>query len=107
MADLPEGSGTIGGAIVAIGAALLWLRQYLSNASVTQVSNLAQADLINMLREQIKNERARADAAENARDSAIAQIGQLRVQVQELSAKVGNLEHQLATTGMVQPATSP
>jgi chromosome segregation ATPase len=96
MADLPTGTGTFAGAVTVIAAGLLWLRSYLSGSAVTQVANAAQVELVNMLREQLVQERARADAAESARNEAVTQIGELRNQVAQLSLQVQGLKTQLA-----------
>lgn len=95
MADLPEGTGWAGLA-AGITGALLWLRQYLSGSAVTQASNEAQVQVIQLLRDQLTAERARADAAEQARDEAIGQIGELKNQVAQLTAQVQGLKTQLA-----------
>lgn len=105
MSDLPEGSGTIVGSIAGIAAVLLWLRNYLSGAAVTQVANDAQVQLVQMLREQLAQERTRADAAEKARDGAINQIGELRAQVDQLTAQVQGLKMQLA--GVAESMAKP
>lgn len=104
MADLPQGTGWAG-LVISIAGALLWLRQYLSGSAVAQASNLAQTDLVTMLREQIALERARADAAEHARDEAIGQIGELKAQVAQLTAQVQGLKTQLA--GVAQSVAKP
>lgn len=104
MADLPEGTGWAG-LLAGITGGILWLRKYLSESSVAQAINLAQTDLVTMLREQITLERARADAAEHARDEAIGQIGELKAQVAQLTAQVQGLKTQLA--GVAQSVSKP
>lgn len=93
-----SGAGIFGGILVAITTSLLALRKYLSNESVQTAANSAQTDLINLLREQIKIERTRADQAEAARDQAIAQITELKTKVDQLTAEVQALRKQSAAT---------
>lgn len=98
MADIPPGGwlGAVIAAIIMIGTASLSLRKYLSSDSVERAGNKAQLQVIQMLKEQLDYQRARAEAAEHTRDTAIAEIGKLRIQVTELTNQVQSLKTQLA-----------
>lgn len=108
MADIPDGTGIfgyLGTGLAALSAGFLLLRKYLSNDSVERASNEAQLQIIQMLQEQVKNERARADAAVQARDQAVEQIGQLKAQVAELTLQVQSLHQEVARNVTPQSKT--
>lgn len=91
-------AGVFGVIIAIITTSLLALRKYLSSESVNTSANAAQTDLINLLRQQIVIEHTRADAAEKARDEAIAQITDLKLKVEQLTVEVQALRKASATT---------
>jgi hypothetical protein len=98
MVDVPDGTGligVIGTSIAGIAAGVLLLRKYLSSDSVERAGNDAQLQIIQMLQDQVKQERARADEATASKDRALEQIDQLRAQVAELSLQVQNLKVQI------------
>ena len=98
MVDMPGVTGALGilaTSLASVGAGFLLLRKYLSSDSVERQSNEAQLQIIQMLQDQVKQERARADAAVAARDSAVEQISQLRQQVAALSVQVESLKNQI------------
>lgn len=105
MADMPDSTGILsilGTGVAGIAAGFLLLRKYLSGDSVERAGNDAQLQIIQMLQEQVKQERARADAAVTARDEAVNQIGMLRAQVAQLSMQVESLKTQVMASGAVQ-----
>lgn len=109
MTDMPDGTGLIGviaTGIAGLGAGLLLLRRYLSGDSVERAGNEAQLQIIQMLQDQVKQERARADAASSARDEAIQQIGLLRQQVAQLSTQVEGLKAQMTASTAATVAAS-
>lgn len=98
MDNLPGATGILGilgTSLAGIAAGFLLLRKYLSSDSVERQSNEAQLQIIQMLQDQVKQERARADAAVDARDKAVEQISQLRQQVAQLSLQVESLKTQI------------
>jgi hypothetical protein len=107
MVEVPDTSGILsifGTGIAGIAAGFLLLRKYLSGDSVERAGNDAQLQIIQMLQEQVKQERERADAASAARDQAIEQISQLRAQVAQLSVQVESLKTQVMVSGAVHSA---
>jgi hypothetical protein len=109
MNDLPGATGLfgiLGTGVAGIAAGFLLLRKYLSSDSVERAGDAAQLQIIQMLQDQVKQERARADAASDARDRAVEQISQLRAQVAELSLRVENLKTQMTQAGVVSAAVS-
>jgi uncharacterized membrane protein YccC len=104
MDQIPGGASTgIATLAAAVVAGLLWLRRFLSSDRAGRAATDAQAELINLLREQITQERARANAAETSRDAAYQQIGALRTQVYDLTDQVRALKAQVAA---LTPATT-
>lgn len=104
MVDVPDGTGligVIGTSIAGIAAGILLLRKYLSSDSVERAGNDAQLQIIQMLQDQVKQERARADEAVASKDRALEQIAQLRAQVAELSLQVQNLKIQITAAGSI------
>lgn len=102
MVEVPDTSGILsifGTGIAGIAAGFLLLRKYLSGDSVERAGNGAQLQIIEMLQEQVKQERDRADAAVTARDQAVEQIGLLRAQVAQLSVQVESLKAQVMGAG--------
>lgn len=63
----------------------------ISSDSVSSAANAAQTELINLLRDQIKTERKRADDAEAERDKAVESILQLKEQIETLTDEVRDL----------------
>lgn len=95
LQSLGSNGGTLGIIVASLVGGVLWLRRFLSSDNVTNAANAAQTDLINMLRDQIDKERARADKAEQARDTAMTQIAQLQVQIEQLKSEVILLQKQV------------
>lgn len=79
----------IGGALGTAGVAF-W--QWFKNNKLGEAGINAQLDVINMLKEQLDAERARADAATASRDSALDQIRGMKDQIAALTAQVQRLE---------------
>lgn len=101
MADMPDSTGILsilGTGVAGIATGFLLLRKYLSGDSVERAGNDAQLQIIKMLQDQVAQERARADAATAARDQAIEQISQLRIQVSMLSLQVKDLQMRIPNT---------
>lgn len=102
MANLPDfGTGTgllgiIATGFAAITGGILVLRKYLSSDAVDRAGDHAQLDIINMLRQQVTDERARADAAATARDNALSEIRALKDQVAQLTLQVQSMQQQLS-----------
>ena len=91
----------IGGAV---GTAAVAFWQWFKNNKLGEAGINAQLDVINMLKEQLDAERARADAATASRDSALDQIRGMKDQIAALTAQVQRLETIIQTTSAVTVA---
>lgn len=97
FSSIPGGvSSVLGAAAGLIGAAVLWLRRFLSKDSVDRSADAGYRLLIEDLRMQVQIERARNTELRESRDAAIAQIDALREQVSNLSDQVTRLQRQIA-----------
>jgi hypothetical protein len=83
--DWLKWTGSAGAALV---AAALYLRQYLSQSHVDRTADSANVATILRLQEELRNERERADTLMRDRESMIAELGQLRGEVQGLRDQV-------------------
>lgn len=85
---VPDWVKWIGGAGGALATGWLYLRQYLSRANVDRTADDANAATILRLQSELKGERERADALMRDRDAMVAELGQLRGEVQGLRDQV-------------------
>lgn len=106
ISTLSNSGGSMGIVIATCVTGFLALRKWLSNESVNTAANAAQTELINLLRQQIETERARADKAETARDLAIQQISALKEQVDTLTDQVQALRKQLKNGEISKPGAA-
>lgn len=74
-----------------MGAALLFLRQWLSQAKVDRTANDANVATILRLQAERDAERERADAMMREREAMVAELGELRGKVETLSEQVETL----------------
>jgi len=75
-----------------IAAAILFLRQWLSQAKVDRTANEANTATIERLQAERDAERARADAFMREREEMVAELGELRAKVDMLSQQVEDLK---------------
>jgi len=73
------------------GAALLYLRQWLSQAKVDRTANEANVETIQRLMGQLEAERRRADAYMREREEMVREIGALKGKVEILTEQVETL----------------
>jgi len=85
-----------GGAIAAIGAGAIYLRQYLSSAQVDRTANEANVATILRLQDELKAERERADALMKDREGMVARIAELGAEVKALRDQVETLTNMLS-----------
>lgn len=97
-------AGMIGAAVVAIIAGGAWVMRLFSRDAVDRSANSAQVEVINLLREQLAQERARGDSAEKALDEALTQMSALKAQVFDLTEQVRRLQTQIAA---ISPSQTP
>lgn len=104
--QLPPVPGGVPGLLGVLGvagsAAFWWLKRLLRKDSIDAQGDGATKDIIVMLREQVQNERTRADQERDRADklssvleAANQQITQLRTQVETLSGQVSKLQDQV------------
>lgn len=99
MDDPHSNPMTIGGLIVSASVALIggaaWVRRFFSRDAVDRAADGAQTDVIRILREQLAQERERADRSSEALDRALSQISELKAQVFDLTEQVRQLKLQI------------
>jgi len=99
--QLPEefAGGGVGGWIGAIAATVigggLMLRKWLSRDAVDRAGDRAEVNIIETLTAQLAAANARADTFAKERNDAIREIGDLKAQVAQLTAKVEIMQNQL------------
>lgn len=101
-ANVPQPDSNLIGWFVAVGGAIgtaaiaAW--KWLNANKLSQAGTDAQLDVINMLKEQLAVERARADEYQQARDLALDTVRQLKDQVSRLAMQVQQLENTIKAT---------
>lgn len=88
MTGVPDWIKWAGGALAAIGAAIIYLPKLLSAVKVDRAADDANVATINRLQAELEKERARADALMRDREPMVAEIGQHRGEVKGLREQV-------------------
>lgn len=96
-------AGMVGAAVVAIIAGGAWVMKFFSRDAVDRSANSAQVEVINLLREQLAQERSRADNAEKALDETLTQMSSLKLQVFDLTEQVRRLQLQISALSPAKP----
>ena len=89
LPDAVKYGGVAGGYIA---AAILFLRQWLSQAKVDRTATEANVATITRLQAERDSERERADQLMHEREAMVAELGELRAKVEMLSTQVEDLK---------------
>lgn len=87
--------GWVGGGVASVIGAALMLRKWLSRDAVDRAGDRAEVNIIETLTSQLAAANARADMFAKERNDAIREIGDLKAQVAQLTAKVEIMQNQL------------
>lgn len=94
IGNIPTWMKYVASAAGGVGAALLFLRQWLSQAKVDRTANEANVETIVRLQAQVVVERDRADALMREREEMARKIGSLEGEVKGLRDQVDALSKQ-------------
>lgn len=91
LSGIPDWLKWLGGVAGTVGAAALYLRQFLSKAKLERTADEADVHTILRLQAQLVVERDRADALMRDRESMVKEIGELKGEVRALRDQVAAL----------------
>ncbi len=91
LSNIPSWMKYVASAAGGVGAAMLFLRQWLSQAKVDRTANDANAATIIRLQAQVVVERDRADSLMREREAMVRELGELKGKVEILSDQVETL----------------